>query len=884
MEIKSMNCTVDHDGIRIESGTLSRRISFRHVLRGQVYHRPEKRMVIVTGFEAGQSVLAGNRLKINFRQHQYGLLIPVEFSWNDQELKVRIEAGLIVESKGSVYRLMELSLLPELMSAVSGDSGSYLTPVGSGALVKWDGKESIRNRDRVYMDQAEWEKFGLINCFASIQDTGSILSIVSAGEFLAWVDTELNQQGAHRIYVTFGIRHDFGEVLPQDPKELLIKLLPECHKYTELALVYRTYLMQTYGLVPLRERLARNPVLAYAAAAMRIKIFMGQKMPYVPDGSSPLNICTTFAEAEQIVEAIKAAGIEKAVITIVGWNLEGHDGSYPARFPVEPAFGGEEGLKQLIARTTALGYQIVPHDNVTDIYLSSPSFDYEYVSRDEHGEAQAAGMWAGGLSYKVCPAVAMNRYAGDFARIKELGFHGCYYLDAQATGLFRCTDPRHPADEKQFAMSLCRILQYPRELYGAVSSELAPVYNLPFIDEVARIHGADAGFMEHLPENSRNIISRTVPFYHIAVHGLLLYQAGWVHCYSKKGGVWNGLLEELATGARPSMEVSFRELANGGEYSNSLRDIAEPYRISQLLQDTYKGLISDYHEFNPEACRITYDSGHIVEVNRGSVAAGNIPPLSVMISFQGKTVYASHSPIPTVIEPVDQSPSKNYLYQPLKKGTRKMKMLQSSRSKIFTLIELLVVIAIIAILAAMLLPALNKARNKSKESSCINKKKQLMMVTLNYTQDYSDYILGPIQPGGVLPVFDVLVNYKYIAKASKFWSCPAAGTEPISNGSTTNCPTVGANYNYFKRFGTPVFYKINTMRYLSDRAMWSCTRGTCSWGGSDGGFGWASISEMGFRHQDGKGVVVSYLDGHAESLRYVDVQNKPQRFMLPWQN
>jgi prepilin-type N-terminal cleavage/methylation domain-containing protein/prepilin-type processing-associated H-X9-DG protein len=73
----------------------------------------------------------------------------------------------------------------------------------------------------------------------------------------------------------------------------------------------------------------------------------------------------------------------------------------------------------------------------------------------------------------------------------------------------------------------------------------------------------------------------------------------------------------------------------------------------------------------------------------------------------------------------------------------------------FTLIELLVVIAVIAILAALILPALNNAREEARGTSCLNNTRQLTLAWELYADDHGGllpYNIGSSSGNGVSSV------------------------------------------------------------------------------------------------------------------------------------
>jgi len=225
-----------------------------------------------------------------------------------------------------------------------------------------------------------------------------------------------------------------------------------------------------------------------------------------------------------------------------------------------------------------------------------------------------------------------------------------------------------------------------------------------------------------------------------------------------------------------------------------------------------------------------------------------------------------------------------------------MKPIKSCKSFIinsFTLIELLVVVAIIAILASMLLPALNKAREKARSTACLNNMSTLAKAVSFYSVDNNDYLIwydNWFQAARTSMLYPYLGESPAVASpGARAYYCTLPEnyvTDPKHVRSRYSCPsaigvsgkmifTVGRSMYYWNWMVEPAtrgYPKVTKLKYPSKLIIF----GDC---GNDkdksqaSNLGAPSVyppnteGAIAFRHT-GKNANFSFADGHAGPLSY----------------
>ncbi|GBF75704.1 hypothetical protein PA598K_04130 [Paenibacillus sp. 598K] len=545
--------------------------------------------------------------------------IDLQFSYllrlTDEYLEVTIPDDRIRESGNA--RLVRLWALP-MFGALQGAShtGYMFVPDGIGALIPFDPTTSYSIQ---YASGPIYEEDVLYPVFGMASGEHGFVGIIDEGEYTArvvatpggmyttfnWVTSPfVYRQDYFKLTSLFGEGFQmFQEARTREDRRLRYYLLSgDEADYAGMAGVYRRYLMEAKGLD--RQTQPAYPLDLYVMGGDREKALLGRRQVPV----------TTFAQASEMVRALSEAGTGPIDVTYKGWEHKGYLQATPERLPPSAQLGGADGLAALAEAVHARDGKLYLGDNFATAYSTGSGFEPKRDAiRDYNGKVVSEGLELGVTEYTPKPYLSWRYMRDSLDEYRELGADGIYH-EGLGERLQADETLEAPLSRRETAAVYGAMLAETAERLGAARVEHGHAYTLPYADHIGSLP---------FDTSYDRLASVKVPFYPIALHGLVSYAGIPINVQEE---AQTAFLQTLEYGALPSYLLTYDDPArlkhtlSDGIYSSEFRiwqeRVQQQYaELKAALEPLASQFIVDHRQLAPGVYETIYEDGTRIVVN-----------------------------------------------------------------------------------------------------------------------------------------------------------------------------------------------------------------------------------------------------------------------------
>lgn len=378
--------------------------------------------------------------------------------------------------------------------------------------------------------------------------------------------------------------------------------------YVTMAKRYRRHVIETGHFVSLKEKIARNPLVAKLIGSPVVHIgilthIQPESSYYHKDDPAKNHQFVSFDEQAKQLRQLSQKGINRAYVHLDGWGFRGYDNLHPDVLPPCPEARGWEGMKRFAETCDELGYVFAIHDQYRDYYLDAKSYDPRHTILDRSGNRPYGSTWYGGKQSILCSRLALGHVKKNYTGLLEHGVkvRGAYLDVFAVVPPDECYNPEHPATRADCLTYRGLCLDFIRSTGGVVSSEEPADWAIPHIDLVHHGPYALVPNPGHGPA-----VGIPIPLFNLVYHDALLLP------WSMDKGAWGipqndlGFLHGLANAGMPYVSV------------NPAKEELDRVKTMNALHERVALLEMTNHEFLDESHRkqrTTFSDGTAVTID-----------------------------------------------------------------------------------------------------------------------------------------------------------------------------------------------------------------------------------------------------------------------------